>query len=63
MFLLILTNSSYNFVKNIVDQNESLWEMIEEIKASDIKNFEEELQQAHAIHVLETMKLDKKSMN
>ena len=51
------------FIKNIVDQNDSLWEMIEEMKASDIKNFEEELQKAHALHMLETMKVDKKTMN
>ena len=52
-----------NFIKNLADQNESLWMMIEEMKASDIKNFEEDLQKAHATLMLETMRFDKKSMN
>jgi hypothetical protein len=32
-------------IENLQDENESLWHMLEEIKAADIKNYSEEFRQ------------------
>ena len=34
-------------VKRLTDENASLWDMLEEIKAADVRNFQEILQKAH----------------
>ena len=41
-------------IAKLVDENQSLWDMLEEITASDIKNWSDTLQKEH-----EKMKFDK----
>jgi len=38
----LIVDEIFEHVSRIIDENESLWEMLDEIKASDIKNYSEE---------------------
>jgi FPC/CPF motif-containing protein YcgG len=38
----LIVDEIFEHVSHIVDENESLWEMLDEIKASDVKNYSKE---------------------
>ena len=40
-----LLSRSFEIIKELVDENDSLWDMLEEIKNSDMKNYSKEFQQ------------------
>jgi hypothetical protein len=40
-----LLSRSSEIIKKLVDENDSLWDMLEEIKSSDMKNYSKEFQQ------------------